>query len=474
MGQKKTDLELSSQIFQVEGMHCKSCEVLVEDSLGQCEKIKSAQASSIDGTVKVEFSKDQNPSIKELNQRLEKHGYTITKKHDSKSQTQIRTKEILIGFCIIGFILLFFALIQNLQILSSLDLNSGSSIGLYFLYGAIAGASTCAALVGAVIFAAAKNWQSTYTQNDTPQQRVKPHVLFHLGRLMGFTLCGGMLAVFGSFLQGIIRGVSVYILIFASVLMFISGLEMLGVKFLRSLKITLPKKFGNLALDKSKQSAGTFPFVLGLLSFLIPCGITLTVMFAVVSTTLVDKGVFANFLLGAAKMFLFALGTLVFLLPISLSSLKFGERKKYRNVFNFVSGVILLLVALATFNSILVTLGSPITLGRLWKNEKVINLVNINSGRQVIEMEVYSFKFVPNYFVVKKGIPVTWEITNRGASGCSNAIISKQIFGEEEISLRETSVGDTVLRTFTIDEPGKYSFSCWMGMITGTIEVIEK
>jgi len=90
------------------------------------------------------------------------------------------------------------------------------------------------------------------------------------------------------------------------------------------------------------------------------------------------------------------------------------------------------------------------------------------NGKQVLKMEASSRGYQPNYFKVKAGIPVRWEITDVGTSGCTNAVISKSLF-DGSINL---TPGQTSTKEFTPTKPGKYKFSCWMGMISGTIEVI--
>jgi plastocyanin domain-containing protein len=61
------------------------------------------------------------------------------------------------------------------------------------------------------------------------------------------------------------------------------------------------------------------------------------------------------------------------------------------------------------------------------------------------------------------------EITDKGTSGCTNAVISKNLF-DGEIPL---TPGQTSIKEFTPTQPGKYKFSCWMGMISGIIEVVD-
>ncbi len=85
-------------------------------------------------------------------------------------------------------------------------------------------------------------------------------------------------------------------------------------------------------------------------------------------------------------------------------------------------------------------------------------------------MDAFSSGYKPNYFKVKAGVPVRWEINDVGTSGCTNAVISQGLF-QGAINL---SQGQTSVKEFTPEKPGKYKFSCWMGMISGIIEVIDE
>jgi plastocyanin domain-containing protein len=85
-------------------------------------------------------------------------------------------------------------------------------------------------------------------------------------------------------------------------------------------------------------------------------------------------------------------------------------------------------------------------------------------------MEASASGYKPNYFKVRARVPVRWEITDSGTSGCTNAIISKDLF-DGEIKL---TPGQTSVKEFTPTKPGKYKFSCWMGMLSGMIEVVDE
>ena len=89
-------------------------------------------------------------------------------------------------------------------------------------------------------------------------------------------------------------------------------------------------------------------------------------------------------------------------------------------------------------------------------------------NEQVIKMNASASGYSPNYFKVKAGMPVSWEITDIGTSGCTNAVVAQGLFSDR-VNLES---GQTVVKKFTPTKPDKYQFSCWMGMVTGTIEVI--
>jgi len=181
-------------------------------------------------------------------------------------------------------------------------------------------------------------------------------------------------------------------------------------------------------------------------------------------------------------MILFALGTLPVLLTIGLSSVKFSQRPHLSARFLKVAGVLVLFFAFYNINFQLNVLGisSLSDLGinsgqssNTAKNnsfQKEEGLPPIVNGKQILKMDASSRGYSPNYFKVKVGIPVRWEITDKGTSGCTNAVISKNLF-EGEIPL---TPGQTSVKEFTPEKPGKYKFSCWMGMVSGIIEVVDQ
>jgi plastocyanin domain-containing protein len=96
------------------------------------------------------------------------------------------------------------------------------------------------------------------------------------------------------------------------------------------------------------------------------------------------------------------------------------------------------------------------------------NSVAVVNGVQIVKMDASSTGYNPRQITIKAGLPVRWEITDKGTSGCTNAVIARQLF-DGQISL---TPGTTSVKEFTAPAtPGTYRFSCWMGMVTGSFLV---
>ncbi|MFN3919268.1 MAG: cupredoxin domain-containing protein, partial [Methylohalobius sp.] len=89
-------------------------------------------------------------------------------------------------------------------------------------------------------------------------------------------------------------------------------------------------------------------------------------------------------------------------------------------------------------------------------------------GVQVIRMEVLAGGYQPNHFVLKHGVPVKWVIEGKELTGCNRIILVPKL--NLEIELKP---GTQVIE-FTPTEIGTIPWSCWMGMMHGTFEVIDE
>ena len=63
------------KIIKVKGMHCKSCEMLLTDSISEIKGIEKVSADSKKGEVVVNYSNES--LINEIKKTIEKEGYKV-------------------------------------------------------------------------------------------------------------------------------------------------------------------------------------------------------------------------------------------------------------------------------------------------------------------------------------------------------------------------------------------------------------
>jgi sulfite exporter TauE/SafE/copper chaperone CopZ/plastocyanin len=457
---------LEEFVYYVKGMHCASCELLIEKELLKIKNIRSVEASVSKGTVRIVYQ-GERPKIQRLNSIFKKYGYTFFEKPINLEKTNYFTNILLPAVLVI---FLFFAL-KNSPLASLVNVTSSSSLPTFFFFGLFAGFSTCAALVGGLLLSLSKQWGQIYAREEKFLIKLQPYLLFNLGRILSFALLGGIIGLVGAKIKFSL-GFTAILILLISLLMVALGLQMLGVKYFQKFQITLPRFITRKIADEKNFQGKFMPILLGAFTFFLPCGFTLTAQ----SLALIS----GSFWQGAAIMFFFALGTAVGLLAIGFSSVKFLEKPHLSKKFLKVAGTLVLFFTFYSFNAQLNVLGLPslsdLTLDSFAQaiyqknsfNDK--DLPPIVNGKQTIKMKASRFGYEPNYFKVRVGIPVRWEIEDVGTSGCTNAIVAKGLF-PDEIPL---TPGKVSVKEFTPTRPGKYKFSCWMGMVSGIIEVVEK
>jgi len=453
---------LKEKIYYVKGMHCASCEILLEKELLKFENIKFVDASTNEGIVKIGYI-NKEPDIKELNHFFKKYGYTFFEKPFDFKEEDKTDWEFVFGFVILIFSIIFF--LKSLGI-GSINVNSTSSLPAFFSLGIVASISSCGALVGGLMLSMSRQWNEIYLQKNSIAYKLEPYLLFNIGRIISYAILGGVVGFIGGRIQ-LSLGFSSFLTILVSVLMMVLGLQMLNVKYFRNFKIALPKFFTRFIADERKFKGKYMPFLMGALTFFLPCGFTLTAQ----SLALLS----GDFLKASLIMLSFALGTTPGLLAIGFSSVKFLDKKHLANSFSKAAGILVLFFALYNLNSQLNVLGFPNVseFKNFLSNKENINqkdLPPIVDGKQVIKMKASASGYNPNYFKVRAGIPVRWEIENINATGCTNEIISRDLFeGSIPLEINKTSVKEFV----PPEKPGKYRFSCWMGMASGIIEVVS-
>ena len=493
----------SLKTFFVRGMHCQNCQLFVESKLEEVEVIKRARASLKDSSVEIEFL-GEAISVESINEILSGTGYSVA---ESKSEKHTgKAVKVLVAASLA--IVVFFT-VEKFAIGGLMNVDSSSSLLGFFLFGLVAGISSCAALVGGLVLSVSKQWYSLYSSEDSFLQKLQPHLIFHAGRLVFYSFFGFLLGLLGQSLK-ISLTFSSILVIAVSIVMLLMALQMLGIP---TVSLSIPPFLRKLlAVDKSRRGR-MMPFILGATTFFLPCGFTITAQ----ALALLSGSPFHSSMI----MFFFALGTFFPLIAIGASSLKFFSMKTFSEVFTKIAAVLIIFFVIYNVNSQLNVLGLPslnnLTIGTgeqvpftpddsttvlatasEKEEEIVVNeaspketgeiidieemvgfqevveeqpFVIVQSGPeiQVIRTVANATGYTPDYYQVKAGVPVRWEIEDVGTSGCTNAIISRNLFPQRV----ELTRGNTSVVEFTPQLPGQYKFSCWMGHYTGIIEVVN-
>lgn len=448
--------------YFVKGMHCPSCEIFIERKLLEEDGVEAVEASVNKGEVRIEYE-GSKPSLEILNKLFNKNNYVFFNKvSEDSDKTLVKKKNTIPIFLTSLFLILLFITISRSGLSAIVAVSSQSAFTAFFLFGLLAGVSSCAALVGGIILSMSKQWSDLYSDKGSFFERFKPHFLFNLGRVISYTILGGLLGALGGMFQFSIVSLSVLVFL-VSVIMIILALQMLGVQQFRRFQFTVPKVVTRYVADESNFKARYMPFLMGAATLLLPCGFTLSVQALAITS--------GSFIQGALVMFSFVLGTVPGLALIGISSTQFLKKPHLTDTFLKVAGVLVLFFALYNMNSQLNILGfsSLSDINLLGNKESEGDFVPIVLGKQLIKMDALSYSYEPNYFKIRTGQTVRWEITDQGTSGCTNAIISRGLF-DGQIDLTR---GKTSIKEFTPQISGKYKFSCWMGMVSGIIEVAD-
>ena len=455
---------INKHTYKVEGMHCASCEILIEKKLSDVQNIKSVNASTATGEVAIEFEGDR-PNPEKLSNIFKQENYKFSDLNGvaKKAEENNRANPTLVAFVIAIFIIIGFLILDKAGIANFLSLNSNSSLLVFLGFGFLAGLSSCAALVGGIVLSMSKQWNNLYGEEQSTLKKLQPHIMFNVGRFVSYIVLGGALGLIGSRLQISLHFMA-WLVVVISILMIILGFQMLGVKALRKFQFSLPKAFTGKLVNENNFKGKYMPFIMGALTFFLPCGFTITAQ----GLALLSGGAIH----GALIMGVFALGTIPTLLTIGLSSVKFSSDHHSAEKFSKVAGFLVLFFALLNISNQMTVLG----VNGVGSNQNQSQVSGVNQdgltpivdGEQVIKMVASGSGNSPNYFKIKVGVPVRWEITAGNSLGCNNGLISRLFDGQVYLN-----PGQVTVKEFTPQSSGTYQFSCSMGMIRGTIEVVN-
>lgn len=435
--------------FYIQGMHCASCEILTQKEIQKISGVELCSASHKTG--KMEIVSKKALSFPILEKAIRSLGYTLLKeKPEKETSAHKNTADDYIEIAAIaGVFFLAFIFLRKLNIEQFFpNVQENVSVFIAFVLGIIASLSTCLALVGGIVLSFGSSYPIHTEAKHPLLSRAFPHIYFHIGRIGGFVLLGGILGMIGSTLKLSLSFTGVFTLIVALIMLYI-GLHILGfLPNISKLGFHLPTSWSKKLIGTDGKNHPLMPMLLGVGTFFVPCGFTQSMQLAAIAS--------GSFLSGSMIMGAFALGTL----PV-LFSLGFGSsyaQKSSSRFFQKVVGVFIAFFALYSLNSATAILGiNTANVSDIPKNDSAVVM---EDNVQIVKMDV-DWGFSPDTFVIKKDVSVRWEINGINISGCVNSIIIPKLGIQKDLQM-----GLNVVE-FTPTESGMLPFSCWMGMVRG-------
>jgi sulfite exporter TauE/SafE len=336
------------------------------------------------------------------------------------------------------------------------------NIFLVFLTGLTTGGLSCLAVQGGLLASVIANQQETANQRS----QWAAIAMFLTSKLAIHTLFGALLGWLGASISLSLE-VKLAFQLFTALFMLGTALNLLAIHPIFRYLAFQPPAFIRRFLRGSTHSTTLFaPALLGLLTIFIPCGITQAMEVVAINS--------ASPWQGTLTMFFFVLGTIPLFAMLGFMTTQITHT--WHHAFTKVAAALLIAMAAYTINGVLVVVGSPITANSItrpisyfFSSERFAQTPppTVTNGVQKITINVLNSGYSPDYLRVAKDIPVELTLVTNQTYSCAVAFI----FKEFKIKTFLEPTGQQTF-TFTPTKPGTFTFTCSMGMYTGTLEVI--
>ena len=480
------DQKLIRKIIKINGMTCSGCELRIENALKKTEGIISVKVKFSEASASVTF--DANIiSLDQIVVIIEKLDYKVViapekGKENGKTGYALGTKEFkrlganegkktkikapsvsddkitVNQFIGIGIILFAaYVVIKNtigFNFLPNITQNMG--YGLLFVVGLLTSLH-CIAMCGGINLSQCVN-KNADLKIENPSitnkfRALKPSLLYNSGRVVSYTIIGGIVGGIGSAItfSGSARGV---VAILSGLFMLLMGLNMLNIfPWLKKFNPRMPKFFGNKIYNSSGKSGS---FYVGLLNGLMPCGPLQAMQIYALGT--------GSILAGASSMFFFSLGTVPLMFGFgALSSLISG---RFTKQMIKVSAVLVMALGIIMLNRGLGLSGINFAYAQDTSPSQS-SISELQTDNQLVTTTLGANSFPP--LIVQKGVPVVWDMKVDQAilNGCNGTLIIPKY--NIQVTLKP---GDNIIK-FTPNESGDIPFTCGMGMIRSNIKVVD-
>lgn len=445
---------MQKKVFSIEGMHCRSCELMIAEKLQHLNGVSEATVSL--KTSSATIAGGVLPADAVVRKAIESAGYRVghgRKPFLSKSCHVYR--DVSVGIVLVAIMAVLFS--QSNFDPSNFFTNNSSIAVTGLVVGLTAGVSTCMALVGGLVLGlSAKHAEANPTA--TISQRFAPHIFFNAGRIAGFTIFGAAIGGFGAIFQlsGSMLG---WLMIVVSFVMILLGLSLTGL-FPRLNALTLPPRFAKaLGLGGSGEKGYSWygSMAMGTLTFFLPCGFTQAVQLMAIG--------FGNPLSGALIMGMFAIGTTPGLM--GMGWMVSAVEGKYSQPLFRVIGVVVVALALVNFSGAVTLANIQLPDFKSVTNQPVV-LSNETVRLDAIFIPSANPDITPSEFTAKVGQRTALVVSaKQDGQGCMSTIMIPGLY-DTPILLKG---GEQYILEFTPTKPGTYAITCAMGVKRGEIVV---
>jgi sulfite exporter TauE/SafE len=350
---------------------------------------------------------------------------------------------------------------------------TGMGYGLIFVIGVVTSVH-CLAMCGGINLSQSLARPLTQPSKSASASKapapsgIRAPLLYNLGRVASYTAIGALVGALGTAIsltptiQGTLKLV-------AGVLMIFMGLTMMGAFPSLHRLLPRPPKALTQHIDEQKERSKS-PLYVGLLNGLMPCGPLQAMQLYALST--------GSALAGALSMLTFALGTVPLVLGLGILATTLGKRFTRQvmtagAVLVLVLGLAMLSQGLSLANIAIPFFSASLEAQREAQNGTGTTVVErnglppIENGIQIIDSTLEPSRYPQ--ITVQTGVPVRWVInaSEESINGCNSRVLIPEYRIEHSFE-----PGQNVIE-FTPVEPGRYSYSCWMGMIRSSIVVVE-
>lgn len=435
--------KLKKCTLYIKGMHCPSCEILITDKFKEMPNVVSVKSNFQKQEAEVYFNGALDKNT--VNNNIRPFGYEIGEKRDEAEDQEPLGKKILESFLIAVGLGLIYLIAKEINIIPDINITGNLNLLTVLFLGLVASISTCMATSGALFL-------STIGKKTN---NLKQAIFFSLGRIISYGFFGFIAGLVGSVIITNLKfGTGLTLL--AAVFMILLGLDMLKILSFAAIipfgaTSNIFRKLEHFLIKDPHKSA----FLLGVITYFLPCGFT--------QATQVYALGLASPWQSAITMAVFAVGTAPAILFIG--SLRNFLKSNLYKYFMKIVAVGVLILGIYYISNFLAIYGIGFSNKSNGSNKTYET--NVIDGKQIINMDVVNSGYVPNYFTVKKGIPVKWIINGKNVFGCQGYFVVPKLNIQQALE-----PGENIFE-FTPEDTGFINFSCGMGMYRGRIEITD-